>query len=370
MPILVNKLSEKCISTLGEKKISDTVKCGAVNAIKDGISEASAIAKKDIESAIGALNEKIASKDEFITQKDKATASRQETISEKLISWINIQRKNQVLDKNRMDTASDLIKSILEDAPDKSPEDIQGHFKKIMNRYLNSVNIFDVANKNDRVIRIDSGILDNNYSVEIFDANYFSYIKFIDRNEKDLLNIRFSDHYSFLISDKNGKEMVYSSIKNGVTDCLDVRFNDVKQTSEIINGVDKSKYNKDDFESFETFYYRTPKDKQRVIQSYSYFNDIKQPPQKSIYICKYDKDDFRNFDVIFLRTPKNEHWAVQSLYDRNYKDDGCILPTPVYEKHNYGTMSYPLTHSFTYRNLSLKQNIKPWDFSILKPYIK
>jgi len=71
----------------------------------------------------------------------------------------------------------------------------------------------------------------------------------------------------------------------------------------------------------------------------------------------------------FYKSLENEHFETQSLYDKNYEQDGdSFLQRAVYEKRNYGTASHPLTKSFTFYDLS-KRKISPWDFSILKPYI-
>ena len=265
-------------------------------------------------------------------------------------------------------------------------------------------------------------------SIEIYDGHSDSYIEFRDKNEKKLLKICYSDdHYGVFISDKNGKLMVAESIKDGVVKYLRVDFNDIKpisaiETDELINTYAQnlikkakagSKSEQKDFRDTTDIDYYNSEGKRTVSEYYvnkkknptpifTYlFNPETQNVEKLIStgdfgihgkivknaygkptiiqyrtkgvtgIQKRRKDsELKDFGMGFYKSTENEHFETQSLYDKNYEaDKDSFLQRAVYEKRNYGLASYPLTKSFTFHDLT-KHNIKPWDFSILKPYIK
>ena len=260
-------------------------------------------------------------------------------------------------------------------------------------------------------------------SMEIYDGSSDSYIEFRDTEGKKLIKICYSDHYSVFISDKNGRLMISESIKDGVVKHLDVRFNEVKPIAEIENDEAMNVYAqnlvskaKRDCKSKQSEYRDTSDidyfNSEGKITVHEYFvNKQRNPDPIFTYLydtkdeqleklitngdfgihAKYDEkmrcfvqyrtkgitgidkrrknSDLKDFRIGFYKSTENEHYEVQSLYDKNYSGDkDSFLQREVYKKRNYGLASHPLTQSFTFSDLS-KHQIKPWDFSILKPYI-
>ena len=378
-------------------------------------------------------------------------------INSKIIRTIETQRKNQKLDSVRINKAQKLIKELLEDAPQKdSYSDVQKHFEKTMNNYLDVVKgiikgryrfekesyskIRLGKDEKGRVILKERGFdFDNTFhpynyeifnadgtSIEIYSGNADSYITFRDTEGEELLKICYSDRYSAFIYDKNGRLMVTEGIKDGAVEYLNVNFNEVEPVKEIENDKTMNAYAQDlinkakkDCKKKENSYnditnidYINPEGK-RTVHEY-YVNKKINPNPVSTYlynpktenlekiICAGDfgingkivdngyggmkiiqystkgitslekrraDDDLRDFRMGFYKDTENEHFEVQSLYDKNYVGDkDRVLQRAVYEKRNYGLASKPLTRAFTFHDLT-KHQIKPWDFSILKPYL-
>ena len=258
-------------------------------------------------------------------------------------------------------------------------------------------------------------------SIEIHDMNSDSYITFYDTNNKKFLRISYyGEQYGIVISDKNGRTMVSERVCDGSVKSLDVSFNEVKPIPSIENDapmnnyvqglIQKAKQNctsqQNEFKDTTNVDYFNA-DKKRTVHEYyvnkhkvyTYlFNPEKDSPEKLISSADFgvhakhdpktnrwiqyrtkgitgidkrrDGSNLNNFSINFYKSTENEHFEWQSLYDENYNlDKDSFLQKPVYEKRNYGIASHPLTKAFSFHDLS-KQNIKPWDFSILKPYIK
>ena len=392
-----------------------------------------------------------------IQKSNKIVKAQKPMISPTVEKEIEAQRKNQKLDSVRVNKAQKLIKEFLEDAPQKdSYSSVQEHFKKTMNRYLDFVRsiisgryrfekdsfskIRIGTDENGRVVLKERGhdfdgtFHSYNYeifnkdgtSMEIYDGNADSYIKFSDSEGEDLLKICYGDHYSAIISDKNGRLMIAEGIKDGVVKYLNVNFNEVKSVKEIENDetmnayaqdlINKAKKNctkkeksyKDttdidyiNSEGKRTVheYYVNKKNNPTPVYTYLYNSETGNPEK---IICtadfglhgkivddgygkpkiiqyrtkgitgidkKRENSDLKDFRIGFYKSTENEHFEVQSLYDKNYTGDkDSILQREVYEKRNYGLASKPLTRAFTFYDLT-KHKIKPWDFSILKPYV-
>ena len=77
------------------------------------------------------------------------------------------------------------------------------------------------------------------------------------------------------------------------------------------------------------------------------------------------KKEYKNKTYFELTFPRE---ALKIIQTTSHDIDGVNHAT--YQKHNYGLLTHPLTKSFTYFGLAKRQNIKPWDFSMLNNYIK
>ena len=415
-----------------------------------------------VKAAVKSIEEPVIKQQE-IPQKTKkkkicSEASVKKTvISQTIIQKIEAQRKNQKLDKERIERASALIKILLEDAPNDSFEykGVQEQFQKTMDKYVKAVNSFvkthvmekdgsfDIKtglDENGKIILKQNGIMHNDNfhpykynifhndgsSMEIYDGYSDSYIEFRDKNGKEYLKICYGDHYSIFISDKNGRLMVSQSVRGGAVEYLSVDFSDVKPIAEIENDAPMNDYAnrlikkaKKDCISQEKEYRDTTdidylnsegkitvheyfvNKKKNSLPVFTYlFNPktenleklisngdfgihgklvdngcggVKLVQYRTAGITHLDKkregSNLKDFSIGFYKSTENEHFEVQALYDENYKlDKDSFLQRPIFEKRNYGLASHPLTKSFTYHDLS-KHQIKPWDLTILKPYL-
>jgi len=386
------------------------------------------------------------------------------SIDKKVITFIENERKHQTLDKERIDKARVIIKALLEDAPTDSFRGIPAQFEKTKDKFIRPINnIIDGSkrefkkdnyglvrydyDKNNNLVMKSRGLFEinkdakpykyelfnkDNSSIEIYDGNADSYIKFKDTEGKELLYIGYNSRYSnYLvdISDKNGKSMITTSVENGVVKYMRVDFNEVKSTAEIENDtpmnvyaqniIKKAKmntisktsiyrdtadidyFNSDGHQTVKEYYVNKTKDiapPKGAIPVFTYlYNPQEAKLEKLISTgdygihAKYDKKSERwiqyntkgitgikkynqngekkAFGIYLHRDTENEHFEVQSLYDEKYKGNNDSWQRPVYEKFNYGLASHPLTKCFTFYDLS-KHNIKPWDFNIIKDYIK
>ena len=396
-------------------------------------------------------------KPEKIAQTKKPRQVKRPEVASTILKEIEAQRKNQKLDKERIEEAQRLIKYFLEDAPQKdSYSSVQEHFKKTMDKYVRTVNsivngqykfeedkfgkIRVGKDKNGQTIVKQSGIdYNNNFhpykyeifnqdgsSMEIYDGRSDSYIAFRDAKGKEFIKIRYSDHYSIFISDKNGRLMVSAGIKDGVVEYMSVNFNDVKPIAEIESDEAMNVYAQNLISTArnccksQTKNYRDTTDIDYInpegkITVHEYYVNRKSNPDP-IFTYLYDTKDgqleklitngdfglhakivddghggmkiiqyrtkgitgidkrrknsnLKDFRIGFYKSTENEHFEVQDLYDENYSGDkDRTLQREIYAKRNYGIASHPLTQSFTFYDLT-KHQIKPWDLSILKPYL-
>lgn len=83
---------------------------------------------------------------------------------------------------------------------------------------------------------------------------------------------------------------------------------------------------------------------------------------------KYENDK-TTLEMFYIVADENKRFGAQTLYDKNSGDKNNRYQKILYEKTNYGLAAHPITKAFSYFDLS-KHNIDPWNFSILKPYIK
>ena len=385
-------------------------------------------------------------------------------VDKKVLQFINNERKHQVLDKDRMERATYIIKALLENAPTDSFIGIQEQFNKTKDKFIKLANnnvdkskrqfvkenyglIRCDYDKDDNIVMEARGLFESNKNaepykyklfnkdksfVEIYDGSSDSYIKFSDTEGKELLHIGynpFDKNYMIFVSDKNGHSMVTTSVVNGVVKYMRVNFNDVKSTSDIVSDAPMNYYANNLIENAKnntvskTHIFRDTADinyfnseGQQTVKEY-YVNKLEDvpPPKGAVPVLtylfnpkeekleklintgdlgihakfdkklnkwiqyrtkgitsldKYDKEgEAKTFGISFHRNTENEHFEVQSLYDKKYQDKNDSWQRPVYEKFNYGLASHPLTKFFTFYDLS-QHNIKPWDFSILKDYIK
>ncbi len=386
------------------------------------------------------------------------------SIDKKVITFIENERKHQVLDKERIDKARIIIKALLEDAPTDSFRGIPAQFEKTKDKFIRPINnIIDRSkrefkkenyglvrydyDKDNNLVMKSRGLFDinkdaepykyelfnkDNSSIEIYDGNADSYIKFKDTEGKELLHIGYNSMESYYlvdISDKNGKSMITTSIKNGVVKYMRVDFNEVKSTSEIENDApmntyaqniirkakentisktsiyrdtaDMDYFNSDGHQTVKEYYVNKTEDippPKDAVPVFTYLLDPQEEKLEKLIntgdfgihakydekserwiqyrtkgitgIDKYDKSGEKEaFGIRLHRDLDNNHFEVQSLYDEKYKGNNDSFQRPVYEKFNYGLASHPLTKTFTFYDLS-QHNIKPWDFSIIKDYIK
>lgn len=337
-------------------------------------------------------------------------------IKEEIISKIREERKNQVLDKKRMNVATQLIKDILGDMQTYDFKGISEQYKKLNN----NKNFGKIANDNS--LKISNCIAGFGYS-----GIEGPFIRFIDQNDKDFLTIHFdamNHSIGIRIYDENGLPMVTSKIKNGVVKELRVRFNNVKHIAEpevlydnalnsyaqnVINQAKKSTtskaytekeyrqsiYNYDYNYKTNTVDYYTP-NKLNLVSEYFVNNKnvstyIANPidgklekefriggngfeRNKKVYeidgissITKF-KQDNKTFSIDYHLYPENKRLGLQSLYDKKVENKNQHQKTS-YEKTNYGLINHPLTSGFSFFDLT-QHGIKPWDFSMLNNYIK
>lgn len=331
---------------------------------------------------------------------------------EEVISKIREERKNQVLDKKRMNIATELIKDILGDLQTYDWKGISEQYKK-----LNNNKKFNEIAKNNS-LKISRHMGGFGYIAE------GSFIRFIDPNNKDLLSINFDamdKSIKIWIYDEKGLPMVTSKTKNGVVEELRVRFNNVKHITEpevlydeafnkyaqnIIKQAKESTtsktYTENKYDSSyktRTVNYYTPNNINLVSEyfvnnkhvSTGIANPINGKLEKefkiggngfeiiknrksNVYgidgissITKY-KQDNEIFSINYNLYPENRRVGSQYLYETK---DGNKNPHQklAYEKNNLGLINHPLTSGFSYYDLT-KHGIKPWDFSMLNNYIK
>ena len=199
------------------------------------------------------------------TKKTEAQSQLKPSIlAPKIIEEIETQRKNQKLDKERINNASTLIKMLLEDTPQKDTySGVQAQFKKTMDKYLGVAN--SIVNgryifENDKYSKIKIGTDEkgnivlkqrgigynkefkpyeyeiynhDGSSVEIYDGHSDSYIEFRDKSGKKLLKVCYGDKYSVFIYDKNERLMIAEGIKDGSVEYFSVDFNDVEYIADI-----------------------------------------------------------------------------------------------------------------------------------------
>ena len=331
---------------------------------------------------------------------------------EEVISKIREERKNQVLDKKRMNIATELIKDILGDLQTYDWKGISEQYKKLNN----NKKFNEIAQNNS--LKISRHMGGFGYIAE------GSFIRFIDPNNKDLLSINFDamdKSIRIWIYDEKGLPMVTSKTKNGVVEELRVRFNNVKHIAEpevlydeafnkyaqnIIKQAKESTtsktYTENKYDSSyktRTVNYYTPNNINLVSEyfvnnkhvSTGIANPINGKLEKefkiggngfeiikngksNVYgidgissITKY-KQDNEIFSINYYLYPENRRVGSQYLYETK---DGNKNPHQklAYEKNNLGLINHPLTSGFSYYDLT-KHGIKPWDFSMLNNYIK
>ncbi len=259
---------------------------------------------------------------------------------EEVIAKIREERKNQVLDKNRINIASSIIKALFGDV---SPD----NFEALWTRYKNlkSTDFNDILKKHPDL------------SMNI--KKYNSYITFDFNNKKNgspFFEAEIGSYYkqhTFRIYDKDWKKMVTTVVKKGVTDYLDVNFNNVKIIPEALaNDEEIINFSKN----------LTSKHANKNVAKLN-FNE------NNAYNTFEIKKEYKNktyFELNFhKKTLNNKRKIIQTT---SHDIDGINYAT--YQKHNYGLLNHPLTKSFTYFGLAKQQNIKPWDFSMLNNYIK
>lgn len=346
-----------------------------------------------------------------VVKKDIITTNSTTEVSSKVLSKIINERKNQVLDKKRMNIATELIKDILGDMQTYDWKGISEQYKK-----LNNNKKFNEIAKNNS-LKISRHMGGFGYMGE------GASIRFIDSNNKDLLSIKFDamdKTIKIWIYDENGLPMVTSKTKNGVVEELRVRFNNVKHIAEpevlydqafnnyaknVINQTKKRTTSKTYAEK--AYHYKKFNYKTRTVNYHTpnninlvseYFVDNKHistgianpingklekefrlggngfERNQILYemngissITKY-KQDNEIFSIQYDLYPENRRVGSQYLYE---KKDGNKNPHQklAYEKTNLGLINHPLTSGFSYYDLT-KHGIKPWDFSMLNNYIK
>ncbi len=325
-------------------------------------------------------------------------------VSPKVLAKIENERAKQVLDKDRMTLASQLIRKLIASTPSYD-------FKGISEQY-------------QKATRMDFSELLKNTGVKPICNDVFESIKFKDKNDKELLSIKFDKMdklYNIRISDKNGLPMVTTKVEGAVTKEMRVYFNEVNKISAPEVWYDKSINNyaqkiiteakkdtvtkvKDMFDGSKYINYYTPDGVEVVKEYYGKDSSIPnltwisnprtgnlekffgakgstlekyekrgQPPQ-TYKIEGFDKfikyeNDKTTLEMFYIVADENKRYGVQTLYDKNSGDKNNRYQKILYEKTNYGLAAHPITKAFSYFDLS-KHNIDPWNFSILKPYIK
>ena len=255
---------------------------------------------------------------------------------EEVISKIREERKNQVLDKKRINIASSIIKNLFGDV---SPANFEALWARYKN--LKSTDFSNILNKHP----------DLSFDVQ----KSSSYITFYFDNKKDGMpyleadiNLYYKQH-TFTIYDKNYKRMITTVVRNGVTNYLDVKFNNVK----IIPEVQKNNNEIIDFTKNVTSKHANKNVAKLDFNENKAYNTFKI------------KKEYKNKTYFELTFPRE---ALKIIQTTSHDIDGVNHAT--YQKHNYGLLTHPLTKSFTYFGLAKRQNIKPWDFSMLNNYIK
>lgn len=255
---------------------------------------------------------------------------------EEVISKIREERKNQVLDKKRINIASSIIKNLFGDV---SP----ANFEALWTRYNNLKN----TDFND--------VLKKHPDLSFDMKKYNSCITFSFNSKKDgspYLEADIGSYYkqhTFTIYDKNYKRMITTVVRNGVTNYLDVKFNNVK----IIPEVQKNNNEIIDFTKNVTSKHANKNVAKLDFNENKAYNTFKI------------KKEYKNKTYFELTFPRE---ALKIIQTTSHDIDGVNHAT--YQKHNYGLLTHPLTKSFTYFGLAKRQNIKPWDFSMLNNYIK
>lgn len=255
---------------------------------------------------------------------------------EEVISKIREERKNQVLDKKRINIASSIIKNLFGDVSPANFEDLWARYKN-----LKSTDFSNILNKHPDL------------SFDVIKSS--SYITFYFNNKKDgmpYLEAGIDAYYkqhTFTIYDKNYKRMITTVVRNGVTNYLDVKFNNVK----IIPEVQKNNNEIIDFTKNVTSKHANKNVAKLDFNENKAYNTFKI------------KKEYQNKTYFELTFPRE---ALKIIQTTSHDIDGVNHAT--YQKHNYGLLTHPLTKSFTYFGLAKRQNIKPWDFSMLNNYIK
>lgn len=325
-------------------------------------------------------------------------------ISPEVLAKITNERAKQVLDKDRMTLASQLIRKLIASTPSYD-------FKGISEQY-------------QKATRMDLSDLLNNTGIKQSRNDVFKSIKFKDQNNKELLAIEFDPMdklYDIKICDKNGLPMVTTKVEGAVTKEMRVYFNDVKQisapevwydksineyTKDIITEAKKDTvtkikdmsygskyinyYNKNGVEVIKEYYAKDTSipgftwlsnpitgklekffgTKGSTLEKY----EKKGQPPKIYKIEGFDQfekfeEDKTTFEMHYLISSEGKRFGVQTLYDKNSGDENNRWQKILYEKTNYGLAAHPITKAFSYFDLT-KHNIDPWNFNILKPYIK
>ena len=255
---------------------------------------------------------------------------------EEVISKIREERKNQVLDKRRINIASSIIKNLFGDVSPANFEDLWTRYNNLKNTDFN-----DVLKKHP----------DLSFDMK----KYNSSITFSFNSKKDgspYLEADIGSYYkqhTFTIYDKNYKRMITTVVRNGVTNYLDVKFNNVK----IIPEVQKNNNEIIDFTKNVTSKHANKNVAKLDFNENKAYNTFKI------------KKEYKNKTYFELTFPRE---ALKIIQTTSHDIDGVNHAT--YQKHNYGLLTHPLTKSFTYFGLAKRQNIKPWDFSMLNNYIK
>lgn len=333
-------------------------------------------------------------------------------VSPEVLAKIANERTKQVLDKDRMTLASQLIRNLIASTQSYDFKGISEQYKKASKRDFSDI------------LRNTGVKLSHDYEGLYNDIGDF--IKFRDNNGKELLLVDFNykDYqYHIRISDKNGLPMVTTKVENGITKEMRVYFNDVKKIADPEILYDKSinnyaqniiteakkgtiaktrnstyakhinYYTPDGVEVVSEKYPIKAKDQSIPLHTYIASPITGEPEKcfssKSSVMEKYGKKgtppkiytiegfdhfekfkkDKTTFEIDYLVSSENTRFGVQTLYDKNSGDKDSRWQKMLYEKTNYGLAAHPLTQSFSYFDLT-KHNIKPWDFSILNHYIK
>ena len=279
---------------------------------------------------------------------------------------IKLERKNQVLDKTRMEIASNLIKNVFEiiqNNKDKFQRRTD-NYRIVRQEYLKSVKECTLASTKDLKYGIqmrtytdingnailtkigrpenegfhsyeDKIKIDDNLSVSFEDY----LVSFADKNDKSILSIKFfnpeNSYITMTISDKNGEHMITSDVnQNKVIENLYISFNDVKSI-ECSNDKEKSDC------------------VQHTIDLFTKGSSNRKR-----------KNDFMFFEK---KSKGKEHRTFMMIKGHSNDFYDTLAPDGT-RKLSYGPLFYPVTKAF-YLNLS-EFNVKPWDFSALKGYIK